>query len=247
LKTKDDRVLYEVLVALQKIRDPEAAPKIAFLLKDFNEKVQIAAIETTGLLQNREALPSLRDVLERSESKKVKRAALTAVAMLPDASSHSLYERHFADKDDGLRAAAAEGYARLKNPADLDAVKKAFEEEKKTGPRLAQAFALVSLGQTDVSEFSPLQYLVNNLNSRSYKGVAEPYLNELARDPAVRNSLYPMLSTGMKEEKMGLGRVIARSGEQDAVPHLEKLSKDGDADVATEGLRALQNLRARLP
>jgi HEAT repeat protein len=107
LRSKNDQVLYESLIAIQKIRDPEAAPRIAFLLRDFDEKVQIAAIETTGLLGNREALPQLRDVLTTTRKKDVRRAALTAIAMLPDPANHGMYAQFLSDKDDRLRAAAA--------------------------------------------------------------------------------------------------------------------------------------------
>jgi HEAT repeat protein len=246
LKSKDDRVLYEVMIALQKIRDPSIAPRIAFLLRDFNEKVQLAAIETTGLLQNHEALPDLRSVLERTKSKKVRRMALTAIGMLPDPGSRPIYARYFEDKDEGMRAAAAEGYARLKDPADLETIQKAFEAETKMSPRLAMAFALVTLGQTEISEFSPLQYLVNTLNSRAYRGVASAYLIESAREPRVREALYPALVSGTKAERTELAAVFSRSGDQATIAHLERLSSDGDPEIATEGLRALQNLRARL-
>src|ERR1700694_4579741 len=43
LHSKDTQLIYESLVALQKIRDPDAGPKIAFLLHDLNEKVQVTA------------------------------------------------------------------------------------------------------------------------------------------------------------------------------------------------------------
>ena len=39
------------------------------------------------------------------------------------------------------------------------------------------------LGKTELSQFSPLQFLINNLNSASYNGEAFPFLVELARDP----------------------------------------------------------------
>jgi hypothetical protein len=39
---------------------------------------------------------------------------------------------------------------------------------------------------------------------------------------------------------------MARSGDKDSLPALEKVSQDTDAEVAQEGLRALKNLRARL-
>src|SRR5215212_2866083 len=77
MKTKDDAVLYESVIAIQKIHDREAAPKIRYLLRDLDERVQIAAIETTGILQNKDALPDLVDVLNRARAPKVRRAALT--------------------------------------------------------------------------------------------------------------------------------------------------------------------------
>ena len=108
------------------------------------------------------------------------------------------------------------------------------------------AFAMVSLGSVEISEFSPLQLLVNTLNSRARQGEALPFLIELARDPKIRVSLYPSLTGGAKEEKIYLARVMARSGDKDSLTPLETVSHDVDAEVAQEGLRALQNLRARL-
>jgi HEAT repeat protein len=245
LHSKDTPVIYEALVALQKIRDPEAASSIAFLLRDLDPKVQIAAVETTGLLQNKSAVPDLVGVLNGTRDNKVRRAALTALAMLPQDTSREIYARYLQDKDDKLRAAAAEGYARLRNPADLPMLEKAYQDEGKTSPRLSLAFAQVMLGKTEVSEFSPLQYLIDTLNSAAYHGEAFPFLVELASDPAVRKLLYTPLLQGTKDEKIYLARVMAISGDKNDMPQLEKLSHDGDPEVAQEGLRALRNLQAR--
>ena len=100
LRTKDTDVLYESLIALQKIRDESAGPKMAFLLRDLNSKVQIAAIETTGLLRNREAVPDLIDVLRRAKNASVRRAALGALAMVPDPKSRDIYRQYLNDKDE---------------------------------------------------------------------------------------------------------------------------------------------------
>ncbi len=245
LHSKETDVIYESLVALQKIRDQESAPSIAFLLRDLNQKVQLAAVETTGLLQNKSAVPDLVGVLNNARDNKIRRAALTAIAMLPADSSREIYARYLNDKDDRLRAAAAEGYARLKNPADLPLVEKAYQDETKTSPRLSLAFAQVMLGKTELSEFSPLQYLINTLNSAAYHGEAYPFLVELARDTAVRKVLYTPLLQGTKDEKIYLARVMARSGDKSDAPQLEKLSHDDDPEVGQEGLRALRNLQAR--
>ena len=245
-KDKDTDVIYESLIALQKIRDESAAPGVAFLLRDLDQKVQLAAIETVGLLLNKSSVPQLTDVLENSRNSKVKRAALTSLAMLGDEKSRPVFTRYLHDKDDGLRASAAEGFARLRNPADLPMLEKAFQDEGKTAPRLGLAFAQVMLCKTEVSEFSPFQLLINTLNSMGYRGVAYAYLVEAARNPALRPPLYHAVEIGTKEEKVYLARVLAVSGGQDTVSCLEKLSHDGDDEVAQEGLRALRSLRARL-
>jgi HEAT repeat protein len=249
LHSKSDIVLYESLIAIQKIRDLQAGPKVAFLLRDLHERVQIAAIETTGILRNREALGDLRDVFERARSTKIKRAALTSIAMMPDEASQPLFARYFEDRDEGLRGASAEGYGRLKNTAELPKIEKAFEEEKKMGPRLSLAFAAVLMGKHELSEFSPLQYLVNTLNSRLYRDSAEPLLVELSRDPAVRQALYPAVSNPMatKEEKIRLARVLGQTGDKDTLPVLEALKGDSDVEVSQEGSRAARNLSSRLP
>jgi HEAT repeat protein len=245
--SKDDSVMFEALTAIEKIRDPSAAPKIAFRLRDLEEKIQIAALSTTGILLNRDAAPDVRDALQHARTAKVRKAALTALAMFGTPADHAIFLGYLSDKDDNLRAAAAEGLGRIKNPVDRPTLDTAFKNEHKMGPRLAVAFALVSLGNLDTADFSPLRYLINTLNVRSYQGVAIAYVTELARDLNVRLAIYPMLPRATKDEKVQLCTVFARSGEKDTLPYLETLSVDPDKDVAPEAVRCLRTLRARLP
>jgi HEAT repeat protein len=249
VRSNDSDVIYEALIAIEKIRDPSAGPAIAYRLHDLKEKVQVAAIEATGLLQNRAATNDLRDVLDRSRNTKVKRAALTALAQMPDPQLHGVYLAYLNHKDEGLREAAAEGLGRLKDPADKGGLERAFNNENKTEPRLSIAFALVDYGQLGMAEFDPLRYLVNNLNSAAYRGVARAYITELARDPAVRQALYPVLKEPAvtKDEKTGIADALAASGGQDAIAPLEALGQDQDSEVSEAGLRAVKNLRSRLP
>jgi HEAT repeat protein len=246
LNSKDNRLMYESLVALQKIRDPAAGPGIAFLLHDLDEKVRIAALETTGILRNQSAAPQVRDAIDHPLTPKTQRAALTALAMLADPADHAIFPRYLNDRDDGLRAAGAEGLARLKNPADRPALEKAFEAERSANARLSMAFAIVALGSRQMSEFSPLQYLVNNLNVKAYRSVAVAFLTELARDPEVRQAIYPVLTHATRDEKTGISIVLARSGDRDSEPYLETLLKDSDPEVMQEGTRSLRTLRARV-
>jgi HEAT repeat protein len=246
LHSKDDVVIYESLVAVQKIHDPAAAPRIAFLLRDLNDKVQITALETTGLLGNKDAIPQVRDAVEHARNDKVRRAALSALAMLPAESNRSLYLAYLNNSDDALRAAAAEGIARLKNPADLPTMNELFDSEKKMNARLAFAFAASALGDNGLTEFSPLQYLVNTLNSKAWRGVANAYVIELSRNAGIRRTLYTALQKGTRDEKIYLGQALARSGDQETVKYLEALAADSDPQVSDEGARALRTLKARL-
>ncbi len=73
---------------------------------------------------------------------KVKRAALTALAQMPDPDLHGIYITYLDHKDEGLREGAAEGLGRLKNPADMANLERAFNNESKTEPRLRRRSGL---------------------------------------------------------------------------------------------------------
>lgn len=247
LHSKDDKLMYESLIAIQKIGDPAAAPRVTFLLGDLEDKIQIQALETTGLLRNKDAAPEVRDALQHARSIKVKRAALEALAMIADPADRTIFLNNLKDRDEGVRAAAAEGLGRLRNPADRTVIEQAYNEEHGMSPRLSAAFALVDLGQLDTTQFGPLRYLVNGLNQRSWRGVAIAFVIELARDPQIRQAIYAMLPDSTKDEKQQIAMVLARSGDKDSVPILEGLSRDPDPDVAAEGIRDLRALQSRLP
>lgn len=241
--SKNSQLIYESLAAMEKIGDQSAGPRIEFLLRDPDTKVQATAIEAVGVLRDKGALPALVDDLNHARDARVKRAALEAIAMLPDPANRSLFIQYITDKDEKMRAAAAEGFARLANPSDMPIVQKAWDDETKTSPRLSMAFAMVAMGKTELSEFSPLQFLINNLNSSAFNGIAKPFLVELARKEAVRQLLYGPMATGTKEEKMGLAYVLGISGGPSSIAPLQKLSNDPDPDVAQAALTAVRNLQ----
>lgn len=247
LKSKDSRVMYESLIALQKIRDRSAGPSVVFLVRDLDEKVQIAAIETSGILGPKDATPQLRRVLENPGSKKVRRAAVVALGQIPDASNHGLFMELLTDKDEQVRGGAAEGLGRLAIPEDRPALAKAWTEEGKSSPRLSLAFALAMLGETDTDSLKPLGYLVNNLNQRAWRNVALPFLSELCLKPGPRQAVINAIqSTSTEDEKTGIAQALASCKSPDAQAPLEQLTKDENPAVAREALRALRILRASL-
>jgi HEAT repeat protein len=247
LKSKDDAVIFESLIALQKIRDPQAGPGVVFLIRDLNERIQLAAIETAGLLQARDAIPGLQRAFNNPRSDKVRRAALLALAMLPDEGNRKFYESGLRDEDERVRVAAAEGLGRLRNAESRSMLLKAYDEENNPLARLALAFALVSLGSGgDAAGESPLRLIVDNLNSSKRHEVAEAYLIELGRSASVRPALHSAMQGATRDEKLGLMRVLSVSGDKSSVPYIEPLTKDPDEKVAGEAVRALRSLKARL-
>ena len=143
LRSKDSRLIYESLIALQKIRDQSAGSGVRFLLRDLDERVRLTAMETSGLLRDAGAVNDLRDALDRSRSDKVKRIALVSLAEIADPSTHAVFQAYLTNKDESLRTAAAEGLARVRDDADGVLLEKAYNSETKGAPRLADAFALV--------------------------------------------------------------------------------------------------------
>jgi len=203
-------------------------------------------LETVGLLRDTGAVAALADVLANTDNLKVKRAAMASLAMLPNPTYRGIFLQYFHDRDERLRGAAAEGLGRLKNPLDLPAIKDAWKDEGRPGVRLSLAFAQVMLGNTELSQFSPLQFLINNLNLSAYSGSAAPLLIELAREARVREALYGAIESGTKDEKIGLARVLGASGDAETVARLKKMQDDQDPAVAQAAIDAARTIRARM-
>jgi HEAT repeat protein len=247
LSSRNTNLVYQSLIALQKIRDPSSGSGVSMLAQDPEEKVQLVALETIGVLNYQEAEPTLRQVLDRSSSIKVQRAALQALAMLALQKDRPLFIQYATDKDAQLRASSLEGLGRLREPEDVPLLDRAFNEQGVDARvRLAAAFGLVSEGKVETTEFSALRYLVNGLNLKSQSSASEAYLTELLVQPVVRQAVLPLVPTGTKDEKILLGQALAKSGGPDAVPTLEALTKDPDSEVSDSATKSLRLLRARL-
>jgi HEAT repeat protein len=245
LRSKDDTLIYEALIAIQKIGEVSSGHRIVFLLRDLNERVQGAAMETAGVLRTKEAVTDLTRLAEQAASLRERRGALASLAMISQPASRDLFERYFADKDENLRGSAAEGLGRLAQASDLPRFQTAFDGERKMGPRLALAYGCAMMGDLDMGEFKPLRYLVNTLNNKTWKPVSQAYLQELARRPDVRARLSDALGLGTREERLALLQLLGRSGGKELIPRLETLARDPDAEIAQESLRALRILRGR--
>jgi HEAT repeat protein len=202
LRSKDSDLIFESLVALQKINDPSAGPGVSFLARDLDDRVQTTALETIGVLHSVSSAPDVRSALMKARNTKIRRAALQALAMLGQAEDRHIFKDYATDSDAALRASALEGLGRIREPEDYPALEAAYNESNSDWKiHLAAAFALVSEGKLDTGEFSPLRYLLENLNikNRAYAGTA--YLTELCRRDDVRKAVIPLTRDATVDQK----------------------------------------------
>lgn len=248
LRSRQTDLIYQSLIALEKIGDTSAGPSISLLAQDFDEKVQINALEAIGSLHSVESAPNVRQALERARNAKVRRAALSSLALLGQPEDHAIFLNYTTDQDAQLRAAGVEGLGRLRNPEDMPLIESIFNEQNlDERVRLAAAYGIVSEGKVETSEFSALRYLVNGLNLKAQAGSAQNYLVDLMRRPEVRAAITPLLPEATKDEKIAIAECLAQSGGPDSVPVLESLANDPNPEVTNTARRSLRVLRSRLP
>jgi HEAT repeat protein len=244
LRSKNSELIFESLVALQKIGDPSAGPSVSFLTHDLDDRVQATALETIGVLHSVSSASDVRAVLGSARNAKIRRAALEYLAMLAVPEDRATFQGYLNDKDVDLRASALEGLGRLRDPEDVPALEQAYNEKDANAKvHLAAAFALVSEGKVDTSDFSPLAYLMENLELRNQRTAAQAYMTELCRRDDVRSALFTLLPAATKDQKIGLCAALSASSSSDVIPVLNALAKDIDPDVAlaaSKGLRAVQ-------
>jgi HEAT repeat protein len=246
LKSKENDMIFECLVALQKIQDPSAGPAVGFLARDLDERIQVTALETIGLLRSLDSAPDVRAALKSGKNLKIRRAAMEALAMLGIPGDRATFQRDADSGDTEMRAAALEGLGRIREPEDFRLLKAAYDEANADWRiHLAAAFALANQGKVDTEQFSPLPYLVESLNTKGRAEIARAYLKELARHEDARASLVKLIPEATKDQKLELCSVFGASRSEDLLPALNKLSKDADPDVAFAASKAIRILQAR--
>jgi len=239
LRSKDSDLIFESLVALQKIHDPSAGAGVGFLVRDLDDRTQITALETVGVLRSTEAAPDVRYAVANARNLKIKRAALGALAMLALPEDRPIFRQYVINGDPGLRAAALEGLGRVREPEDTPTIQTSYDEANADWRiHLAAAFALVNEGNVSTEDFSPLSYLVENLNSRQRADIADAYLKELIHREEVQKNIVKSIDEATTAQKLALCWIFAASHSADLLPVLQQLARDNDAGVGIAAKRA---------
>jgi HEAT repeat protein len=196
------------------------------------------------MLHSTQSAPEVRLALSSAPNDKIRRAALETLTALGQPADVAIFKQYLNSADPKQRTTAIEGLGRLRNPQDYPTFERIYNEKNaNSAVHLAAAFALVNEGNLAISEFSPLQYLLDNLNNQDLNGTAQDYLTELCKREEVRKVVLPLLTGATKEQKVRLCRALGASGSDDVIPALTRLSHDIDPEVSYAASKALQTAR----
>ena len=216
------------------------------LANDLNERIQLTALETIGVLGSTSSAPEVRSALRHARNPKVRRTALQTLALLGQPEDRSTFLSDAESRDVQIRSSALEGLGRIREPADMPVLQKAFDEgEIDWRIHLAAAFGMVNEGKVDTGEFDPLPFLLESLGIRGRTDTAAAYLTELGHRENVRAALIKMIPTLDKSQKIALCPVFGKVGTPDLVETLHTLAKDIDPDVAVAASQALKTQQSR--
>jgi HEAT repeat protein len=237
MKTGDRDLKITILRSLYKIRDTSVDEALIPYLKDADKDVREETLVTLGLLRSKRALPDMEHIYNQNPDTKLGLLAFQAISMVGDKSSLALFTRKLQDPDKPYRIAAAEGIARVGDPAVVEDVSRAYIKEKDMGAQLAMSFALYRLGRTEYVE-----KLIAGLSERGYHEQVEAYLVEIGR-PVVP-ALVKNLNNKDSDVRLRLCLVLGLIGDTSAIESLKPLLKDTNTSVVSEAALAIRRLNA---
>lgn len=231
---EDPTVRVAMIEVLGNFRDAQAGPLLTELMRDGDDDVAEAAIQSVGLIGYRPAFEPLRNLFRSGRNDGIQETALHSIALIRAPEAEAMFDTLLDDDDENVRELAAEGLARL--DYDPSGMVERIAEERDAGVRLAMAFALVASGDTGF-----LQRIVDELDTRRY-AQAEAYLYELGRFEGRLEDLHPHLRNSDADIRERLVRVIGDIGNPSSRPYIQPLTEDRDRDVAAAAVEALRRL-----
>lgn len=217
--------------------DQPMSEAVAAALKDRQREVRVAALETMGALRDARAVQALMERFASEGSGREGDAALGALAAIGDPSASAIFLAQLADGSADRRRLAIEGLARSGPPTVLDQIQQGLSRETDRRVALAAAFAAARLGN------GPIDPILSAVLQERFTAQAFGYLAELVR--VRQRALMSYLRDPEVRLRILLADAVAVSGEPQALPLVEALSKDADPAVAAAAARAVSWLQAQ--
>ena len=248
----ENTIKVEFLRSFFKIGGAAACSAIVPLVNDPDKSVHDEAILTAGLLRCLEAAAPIAELYESgikerrtvlgvvpaSSKDDLQIKCLQSLALIAHPDSEKLFLPALRHVNESYRVAAADGLARLANPAHLPQVEEQRKAAKGRPFQLALAFAAYRMGQKE-----QLREVVDELDSSRYGDQVFGYLVELRPDALV--DLYPYLRGEKGKTRIRLLDILGLAGTGLQLQEIQQYTHDSDADVASAALQAIRRIQAR--
>ena len=218
---------------LGRLRVRQAGDALLAGLEDSSTAVRLFAVEALGLIGEPRVAPAARSLVRGKGD--LAAAGMLALARLATRDDIELFRQSLIDKDARVRRAAAEGLGRAGDAASVETLATLMQSDKSDAVRLAAAFALQKLGQTQTHVIASMLVLPRE------RGQARDYLLEIGRPalPGIESAL-KVATDG--RHRADLVRMIGFVGTRDDRAMVEGLQQDRDERVR----RAAATASARL-
>ncbi len=220
---------------LGRLRAREAGDALAVAMTDSSALVRMYAAEALGLIRDAKAAVALRERVGQSRGDMLETVVL-ALARIGRPEDIALFRQRLTDRAPELRRAAAEGLGRAGDRDSIPALETMLKTERANDARLAAAFALQLLGQTQ-SHVVASMLALDEVNAQ-----ARDDLFELGA-PAVPGVLQALKVATDSRYRADLVQAIGYIGGKGDVASIEPLLRDPDARVQRAAAQAVTRLQ----
>jgi len=231
----DKNVRLTVVSALASIGTDEAGEVLRSALETGDKDITGAAVDALGEMQYSPAAPELVSIYDSNVNKLGDRA-LIALGRMGAREARGVFYYQMTSKNPDQRRAAVEGLGRLGDEGMIPGLVKDFLREPDPSVQLAYCFALTKLGRLEFVDRVAL-----DLGNKKRRKQAHTYAVELGSD--LLHELVGYLSDPVPEVRMEMALVLMEIGDPAAIPYLEPLLADPNAEVADRANRAIARLK----
>ena len=211
---------------------------VIMALNDRETVIQEAAMWALGAMKYERAIQGLNELVQYHQRGPLAAAAFDALAHIGHGSSLPQFVAQMNGKNAAMKLIAIEGLARTGDRARAESVLAAVSNERNEAIVLAGHFANVMLADGRIDA------VVEALGRNKLRDQALQYLQEIA---VRRSELFARhLQDPDARVRVDITEAIGLSGDPKALPLVEPLVKDHDAEVSRTAARAIARLRGAL-
>jgi HEAT repeat protein len=219
--------------------DSTVGDAVITALNDSDRAVKNAAMSALGSMRYERGVQALTDLFTFYGRGDNAEAALDALAHIAHPASVPLFVAQLTGRNTALRAIAIEALARVGDPARLPEITAAADADRGDVVTLAAAFASAML------ENGSVERIVAALTKPRFRDRARQYVTEIA--PRRAAVFGPHLMDPDERIRLEIVEALGVAGDRAALPLIEPLLQDRDAQVMRAAERAVARLRSSAP